>query len=56
MTPEEFVKKYAAPFDHCSGCPYKESGKCKVAGKYQRLPRYYRGALAQCIFIGGKGM
>lgn len=58
MTKEEFDKKYPEdPWDHCGLCDENEKngGHCKVADKYQRLPREYRGALAMCIKIGGNG-
>ena len=52
-------KKYdRKPYDHCGDCEenYKNGGHCKVADKYQRLPRdKYRGALGMCIKIGGNG-
>lgn len=47
------------PYLHCGDCEenyYKFGGLCKVADKYQRLPREkYRGALGQCLKIGGPG-
>ena len=47
------------PYDHCSSCEMnkRNGGHCYVADKYQRLPRdKYRGALGQCMKIGGPGM
>ena len=46
------------PYDHCSDCElsHRNGGRCKVYDKYQRLPRdKYRGALGQCMKIGGRG-
>lgn len=46
------------PYEHCSGCKFsgRTGGPCKVYDKSQRLPRdEYRGALGQCMKIGGKG-
>lgn len=63
-----FDKKYLdEPYDHCSECPFNYYGEeylgngygrttCKVAGKYQRLPREENpGALGLCVKIGGWG-
>lgn len=50
------------PYDHCGDCPMNiknfniKGATCKVADKYQRLPRdQYRGALGMCMKIGGRG-
>lgn len=46
------------PYEHCDSCRLsaKNGGPCKVYDKYQRLPRdEYKGALGQCIKIGGSG-
>lgn len=46
------------PYQHCSDCELsaRNGGHCKVYDKYQRLPRdKYRGALGQCMKIGGRG-
>lgn len=47
------------PYLHCGECEenyYVHDGHCKVAEKYQRLPRNkYRGALGLCKKIGDPG-
>ena len=46
------------PYFHCEDCEenFDNGGHCKVADKYQRLPRdKYSGALGQCRKIGGPG-
>lgn len=51
-------RKQQEPYDHCEDCElnFKNGGHCKVADKYQRLPRdKYRGALGMCMKIGGRG-
>lgn len=59
MNREEFDKQFRdRPYDHCGLCDQNEAngGHCKMANKYQRLPRdKYRGALGLCMKIGGKG-
>lgn len=65
MAGEEFARNWSfpeetedQPYLHCGQCSenYMNGGHCHVAGKYQRLPREkYRGALGQCIKIGGRG-
>lgn len=53
---EEEKKQY--PYDYCSACELsaRNGGHCHVYDKYQRLPRdKYRGALGQCMKIGGRG-
>ena len=62
---EEWAKNWSfpeetedQPYLHCGQCSenYRNGGRCMVADKYQRLPRdKYRGALGQCIKIGGRG-
>lgn len=47
------------PYNHCSDCEMsaQNGGECRVYDRYQRLPREkYRGALGQCMKIGGLGM
>lgn len=44
------------PYFNCKDCEenYKTGGHCKVADRYQRLPRdKYSGALGLCRKIGG---
>ena len=63
MLNREFDRVYKdEPYDHCRDCPMNiqnfeiMGATCKVADKYQRLPRdKYRGALGMCMKIGGRG-
>lgn len=51
-------EKKLHPYDYCSECEMsaRNGGHCHVYDKYQRLPRdKYRGALGQCMKIGGRG-
>lgn len=49
------IEDHEPPYMRCFECEYKDT-KCHVADKYQRLPREkYRGALGQCIKVGGRG-
>lgn len=46
------------PYQHCSDCEMssRNGGDCMVYDRYQRLPKdKYRGALGQCMKIGGNG-
>ena len=51
-------EKKLHPTEYCSECEMsaRNGGHCHVYDKYQRLPRdKYRGALGQCMKIGGRG-
>lgn len=46
------------PYEYCGTCKLsaRNGGRCQVCDKYQRLPRdEYKGALSQCMKIGGPG-
>ena len=51
-------EKEKEPYEHCEECElsHRNGGSCMVYDRYQRLPKdKYRGALGQCMKIGGRG-